>query len=84
MVGEQAAADAEEEEHLAYLASRDRVWATLLQLGDVRADRPAERDAIIKALERVDPKVGPPGMGPHNFAHTSWHTQVDPHVVLFV
>jgi len=53
---EQAAADAEEEEHLAYLASRDRVWATLLQLGDVRADRPAERDAIIKALERVDPK----------------------------
>ena len=69
---------------MAYLASRDRVWATLLQLGDVRADRPAERDAIIKALERVDPKVGPPGMGPYNFAHTSWHTQVDPHVVLFV
>ncbi len=54
----QAAADKEEEEHLAYLASRDRVWATLLQLSEVRGDRPAERDAIIKDLATVDPKVG--------------------------
>ena len=67
----QAAADLEEEAELQYIASRDRVWASLKLLSDVRPDRASQRDAVIAELAAVDPKVCPsPG------THTATPTPV--------